>query len=152
MPRIFVHAFSVPADAIDVANHVNNLAYLRWMQEVAIQHSAARGWPMERYLALGQAWVVRSHFIEYLRPAFLGEAFSLITYVCNLKRQSSLRRYLFYRPADQQVVARAETNWVFVKLADGRPTPIPDELGRSFELIPDEEDVLVTLGLRPAGG
>ncbi len=53
---------------------------------------------------------------------------------------------------DQQVVARAETNWVFVKLADGRPTPIPDELGRSFELIPDEEDVLVTLGLRPAGG
>jgi hypothetical protein len=40
------------------------------MQDVAIEHSATVGWPMRRYLELGAAWVVRSHFIEYFRPAF----------------------------------------------------------------------------------
>jgi len=70
---IYTRRFRVPADAIDVNGHVNNLAYVAWMQDVAIEHSAAAGWPMERYLQLGAGWVVRSHFIEYLRPVFAGE-------------------------------------------------------------------------------
>jgi len=71
--RVFSKRFAVPAQAIDVQGHVNNLAYVGWMQDVAIEHSAAVGWPMRRYLELGAGWVVRSHFIEYLRPAFADE-------------------------------------------------------------------------------
>ena len=45
MPRILIHHLDVPEDVIDTNRHVNNLAYVRWMQEVAIMHSTARGWP-----------------------------------------------------------------------------------------------------------
>jgi acyl-CoA thioester hydrolase len=45
------------------------------MQDIAIEHSAAAGWPMARYVELGAGWVVRSHFIEYLRPAFEAQLF-----------------------------------------------------------------------------
>lgn len=150
MPRIFHHQFVIPDDAMDMNRHVNNLAYLRWMQEVAIAHSSAQGWPIERYLELGQAWVVRSHFIEYLHPAVAGEALTILTWVADMHTQSSLRRYLFWRAADSQVLARAETQWVFVDQLRGRPRAVPEALRTAFDLVPQEEDVLATLGLQAA--
>ncbi len=71
MPRICVKQLSVGENAIDAHGHVNNQDYLRWMEEIAIEHSTAQGWPMERYLKSGASWFVRSHSIEYLRPALL---------------------------------------------------------------------------------
>lgn len=142
MPRVLVQPFVVPADAIDVNGHVNNLAYLRWMQGVAIQHSAAQGWPVERYQAAGTGWVVRSHFIEYLLPAFAGESLTLLTWVTGFKRHSSPRRYLFWRASDGQLLARAETMWVFVNGRSGRPERVPEEVRQAFEVVPADEDVL----------
>ena len=46
MPRIYLHRLAVPDDVIDVNRHVNNLAYLRCMQDVATAHSVAQGWPL----------------------------------------------------------------------------------------------------------
>jgi acyl-CoA thioester hydrolase len=147
MPRIHRTALTVDASVIDVNQHVSNLAYLRWMQEVAIEHSAAQGWPVARYLETRSGWVVRSHQIEYLRPAFLGEALTLFTWVADLRRRSSRRRYLFWRQADGQVLATAETDWVFVDGGSGRPLPIPAALAGAFEVVPQGTDVLAELGL-----
>ena len=50
MHRIFRQEIAVTNEAIDEFGHVNNQRYVAWMQEVARAHSAANGWPMERYL------------------------------------------------------------------------------------------------------
>jgi len=147
VPRIHVHTFSVPAASIDVNRHVNNLEYLRWMQDVATAHSAAQGWPLERYVDLGAGWFVRSHTIEYLRPAVEGDSLSILTWVAGFGSGSSPRRYLFWRAADRQIVARAQTLWVFVDFATGRPTRIPAALRSAFEVVPDDEDALRTAAL-----
>jgi acyl-CoA thioester hydrolase len=145
--RIFSRRFAVPAEAIDVQGHVNNLAYVGWMQDVAIEHSETVGWSMQRYLDLGAGWVVRSHFIEYLRPAFAEELLSVHTWVPRFDQRSTPRRYLFLREDDRAVLAEAETIWVFVNLATGRRRPIPPELLESFDPVPDEGEVRRTLGL-----
>ena len=145
--RIYSKRLTVPSDAIDRQGHVNNLAYVAWMQDVAIEHSAAVGWPMERYLALGAGWVVRSHFVEYLRPAFAGERLTILTWVPEFTQRSTPRRYLFVREADRQLVAQAETRWVFVDLATGRRRPLPDELIAAFEVVPDEAEARRAAGL-----
>jgi acyl-CoA thioester hydrolase len=132
---VFARTFSVPEDAIDELGHVSNLKYLAWMQDIAIQHSAARGWSVERYLENGAVWVVRSHFITYLRPAFAGETITLGTWVAELKQRSSSRRYLVRRASDQQALVEAETVWVYVDRQTGRPRRIPDELRASFDVI-----------------
>jgi acyl-CoA thioester hydrolase len=132
---VFARTFSVPEDAIDELGHVSNLKYLAWMQDIAIQHSAARGWPVERYLENGAVWVVRSHFITYLRPAFAGETITLGTWVAELKQRSSSRRYLVRRASDQQALVEAETIWVYVDRQSGRPRRIPDELRAAFDVI-----------------
>ena len=134
-PGVFAQTFSVPHDAIDELGHVSNLKYLAWMQDIAIQHSAARGWPVERYLDTGAVWVVRSHFITYLRPAFAGETITLRTWVAAFRQRSSSRRYLVQRTKDQQVLVEAETVWVYVDRQSGRPGRVPAELRAAFEVV-----------------
>ena len=146
MPRIYIHRLEVPDDVIDVNQHVNNLAYLRWMQDVATAHSVVQGWPFERYLGLGAGWFVRSHFIEYLRPAFAGDALAIHTWVADIAARSSTRRYLFAREGDGQHVARAETLWVWVDFATGRPARIPGEVVASFPIVPDDDSEVLALG------
>jgi acyl-CoA thioester hydrolase len=137
MHRIFRQALIVSDDAIDDFGHVNNQRYVAWMQEVATAHSAANGWPMERYLQTGAAWVVRSHFIEYLRPALAGDVLDICTWASNLALREVTRKYSFRR-ADQ-LLARAETKWVYVDIKSGRPKRIPEELLASFEAVPDDD-------------
>jgi acyl-CoA thioester hydrolase len=148
-PRIYTKRFTVPAEAIDLQGHVNNLAYVSWMQDVAIEHSAAAGWPMARYLSLGAGWVVRSHFIEYLRPAFTGEPLAVHTWVPRFDQRSTPRKYVFLRETDRQVLAQAETQWVFVDLTTGRRRPLPPELLSAFEAVADDAEVKRILGVAP---
>jgi len=128
-----------------VHGHVNNQEYLRWMQEVAIEHSTLQGWPMARYLEAGASWYVRSHFIEYLRPALLDDEIRICTWVADMDKRSSLRRTLFLRDADRSILARAETRWSYVDLKSGRPLPIPEILRAAFEIVVSEADVLHAL-------
>ena len=147
VPGVYSWRFPVPASAIDAIGHVSNLAYVAWMQEVAIQHSASAGWPIERYQAIGAAWVVRSHFVEYLRPLFLGDPLAVHTWVPRFDQRAAPRRYLFLRESDCCEVARAETAWVFVDLVSGRRRRLPDELLEAFRAMPDDTEVRRALGL-----
>lgn len=149
MPRILKLDLVVPEEATDEFGHVNNQRYIAWMQEVATAHSAANGWPMERYLRIGAAWVVRSHFIEYLRPAFAGDALEIDSWAASLALREVTRKYRF-RGAGQ-LLARAETKWVYVDIKSGRPKRIPEELLSSFEAVPDDDPELARLIERPAG-
>ena len=106
------------------------------MQEIAIQHSAAQGWPVERYLQNGAVWVVRSHFVTYVRPAFAGETITIQTWVAEIKPRSCLRRYLVSRTNDQSLLVEAETNWVYIDRQSGRPLRIPDDLRAAFDTDP----------------
>jgi acyl-CoA thioester hydrolase len=111
------------------------------MQDVAVAHSTAQGWSMARYAEAGMGWVVRSHTITYKRPSFLGETITACTWIAGFSPRTSPRRYLFWRAADKCVLAEAETMWVFVNLATGRPTKVPDALRQAFEIVEDEGEV-----------
>ena len=137
--RIYTKRLAIGPDAMDGQGHVNNLAYVAWMQDVAIEHSTALGWPMARYRELGAGWVVRSHFVEYLRPAFAGDRIAIHTWVPEFTQRSTPRGYLFVREPEPQLLVQAETRWVFIDLATGRRRTLPDALLASFTTVADEE-------------
>ncbi len=145
MPAIHIQHIQVEVSAIDIHRHVNNQEYLRWMQDIAIEHSSLQGWPMERYLQDGASWYVKSHFIEYLRPALLGDTLLACTWVAAMGERSSPRKTLFLRASDRSIVARAETEWIFVSLRNGRPKTIPPELRSAFQLIASDSDALLEI-------
>ena len=134
-----VHRFQivVPAEAVDGNRHVNNVVYLQWMQDAAIDHSTAVGCT-RLTRAMAASWVARMHRIEYLAPAFAGDHITLLTWVVNFRKVRSLRRYQFIRDSDQKMLARGETDWVLVDAASGRPRRITDELAQLFVCVPDE--------------
>lgn len=136
---VFRMSLRVPAGAVDVNRHANNVAYVQWMQDAAVQHSRTTGGTRVA-LELGATWVVRMHRIEYLAPAFADEAITVLTWVADLRKVRSLRRYRFIRDQDQAVLAKAETEWVFVDAATGRPRTIPPELRIRFITISGELD------------
>ncbi len=145
MPAVHIKTIRVAADSIDVHGHVNNQEYLRWMQEAAIEHSALQDWPMARYLELGASWYVKSHFIEYLRPALLADEILACTWIAGMDSRSSPRKTVFLRRADRRMLARAETQWIFVDLASGRPRAIPPALRTAFATLDSEEAALAEI-------
>lgn len=122
----------LPSD-IDELNHANNICYVRWMQEVALQHSAAIGWSTKQYTDLGATWVVRRHCIDYLHQGFLEDTVLAETWISDMKNVSSVRRYRFTRLTDGLVLAKAETRWGFISLVTGRPTRIPPAMFTIFQ-------------------
>jgi len=129
---VYRHQFTVPESAVDQNGHVNNVVYVQWMQDVAVLHfEAAGGNPAME--AAGATWVARSHHIEYLKPLFAGEVVIALTWVESLRRVRSLRRYQFLRKSDDVLLARGETDWVFVDIDSGRPRTIPDELIKKWD-------------------
>jgi acyl-CoA thioester hydrolase len=120
---IFTKTITIPASAIDENGHVNNVVYVQWMQDIAVEHYATAG----GVAAQGQnaTWVVREHKIEYLIPAFAGQEIEIRTWVEDARRVRSLRKYEFVRKSDNSLLVRGETDWVFVDTETGRPLPIP---------------------------
>ncbi|MGK2926838.1 MAG: acyl-CoA thioesterase [Lysobacterales bacterium] len=134
MTARFHYPHVVRREDIDELGHAGNFHYVRWMQYAAVAHSTANGWPPERYNELGGGWVVRSHQITYLKPAFEGDALNIETWVENLRPATSLRRYEIRRE-DGTLLARAETDWAFVNYATQKPVRIPPELASAFEIV-----------------
>ena len=134
-----IHQFDIPVtDAVvDRNGHVNNVAYIQWLQDAAVRHARASGCTAATDAA-GATWVVRSHFIEYLAPAFAGDTLTMQTWVVNFKKVRSLRKYKIIRAADETVIARAETDWVFVNAKTGRPQTIPDEVKNTLPIVGKE--------------
>ena len=134
-----VHEYDIEVDPslIDANGHVNNVEYVRWMQDAAVRHADERGLTAATKAA-GATWVVRSHKVEYLRPAVAGDRVRVMTWVADFRRAFSLRRYRFVRAADGEVLAKGETDWVFVDVARSRPRSVPEELKAMFEVAPPD--------------
>jgi len=132
---VFQHTFIASQEAVDENGHVNNVAYVQWMQDAALRHSDRQGCT-DKTKVVGATWVVRSHRIEYSLPAFAGDRIAVLTWVSDFRKVRSLRKYKFLRLEDNALLAVAETDWVFVDAASGRPRAIPKEISDAFEIVP----------------
>jgi acyl-CoA thioester hydrolase len=139
MDAIFQSEIKVTEAVVDGNGHVNNVAYVQWMQDVAIGHSEATGCTAQT-TALGATWVARSHHIEYLRPARAGETITALTWVAGFRKVRSLRKYKFIRGGDGAVLAQAETDWVFIDARTGRARAIPEIIQRAFRIVAPAEE------------
>lgn len=118
-----------PAD-IDALGHVNNLVWLRWVVDIAGEHSESVGLGLAAYRELGVLWVVRKHEIEYLGSAYDGETIDAATWISGARAATSTRRTTFRRSG--RLLAHATTTWALIQIATGRPTRITSELAARY--------------------
>ncbi len=129
---------TVPAAAIDDNGHVNNVVYIQWMQDVATAHADQAGYGVSQCLAYGGTWVVRSHHIDYLGSARLGDHLRLETWVAELGRTGCQRHYRFLRASDGKTLAKARSHYVHVRADNQRPQALPASLVEKISLKRDE--------------
>jgi acyl-CoA thioester hydrolase len=132
---IFKKLLTVSANVIDGNGHVNNVAYVQWMQDIAVEHYAS----IHGVAAQGSnsTWVVHEHKIEYLLPAFEGEEIEIQTWIADVRRVRSLRCYKFVRRSDDKLLVRGETDWVFVDATTGAPRAIPSSVANIMPTLAD---------------
>ena len=128
-------SFRVRFYECDAYGHVNNATYLRYMQEAAFDASAAAGYDLARYDALGRFWLIRETDIEYLLPLRYGDSVDVITWLEDFRRVRSRRVYEFRQHGGGALVARAATDWVYINGGTGKPATISRELMEAF--VPD---------------
>ena len=109
--------------------------FARLCERFGISRAKGYKW-LRRYEELGAAWVVRSHAIEYLRPAFVDDDLRVRTWVSDMSKVSSRRKTTVSR-ADGATLARCETLWVFVSRRAHALDRVPPELAAAFPLVPD---------------
>jgi acyl-CoA thioester hydrolase len=121
------HELATRAEAsdIDELGHVNNLVYLRWVQDAAVSHWRTLATPTE---LAELAWVVLRHEIDYLRAAVQGDRITLRTWVGVATKTKFERHTEIVRKEDGQVLARARTLWCPVDATTGRLRRIEADL------------------------
>ena len=119
----FSHTFKVEHADIDAQGHVNNVAYVRWIQDVAVAHwfsvtdEATRG----RY-----AWVVLRHEIDYKKQGFAGDEVTVATWVGEPTR-ISWERFTEIKRGDD-VLVKARSVWCLLDSRTLKPMRITPEM------------------------
>ncbi len=113
---------------LDSNGHVNNAVYLNWAEEIAAEHAEAAGYGREWSVSKGGGWIIRRSEITHHRPAVYGNEVELTVRVELVRGVRGVRRTMIRRVSDEELLAEVLTEWVWVRLHDGRPAPVPKEL------------------------
>ena len=132
MPLTHARTFRVRYYECDARGHVSSGSYLRYMQEAAFDASAAAGYDLARYDAMGRLWLVRETEIEHLAPLRYGDSVEVRTWVADFRRIRSRRAYELCDAGSGRSVARAQTDWVYLDQAAGMPASIGPGLVAAF--------------------
>jgi acyl-CoA thioester hydrolase len=127
-PLVYHARWRVRSYEIDQNGHVNNAVYLNYAEALTVEHAEASGYGREWSEAHGGAWVVRRHEVEYRRAAVLGDELDLTVRVELVRGVRGVRRTSICRASDGTEVADVLSEWVWVRLPDGRPSRVPSEL------------------------
>jgi len=127
----FEYSFTVNEKPENYIRHVNNLSYLQWFIDTAIEHAQTLGWGMQTCKARGLAWVAKSHQIEYLAPAYQDDEVIIQTWIEKVTPTRITRRYECKRT--KQVLAQACTVWVMVDYESGKAKALPKDIKETFE-------------------
>jgi acyl-CoA thioester hydrolase len=124
----FSHSSRVSAEDIDEQGHVNNVAFVRWIQDVAVAHwfSVAPEEIRAKY-----TWIVLRHEIDYKKQAFENEEVTATTWVGEPTRISWERLTEITRGEDLLVKARSV--WCLIDRETSKPTRITLELKELFQ-------------------
>ena len=126
--KIFIDMHIVKEHEIDNLNHVNNVVYLQWINDVSIKHWSVLS---NNVINSKYIWVAIRHEIDYLKPAFLNENITIKTWIATLKGVKSIRKVEIYR--NEILLAKSQTTWCLLDAKTQKITRITKEIEDIFE-------------------
>jgi acyl-CoA thioester hydrolase len=127
--KAFERRITATAADIDELGHVNNAAWVRWIQDIATAHWYAVAAPEHDAAYI---WVVTRHEIDYLRAVGPGETVTGRTWIQEPPKGARFDRYMEFVGDDGKPRVRAKTTWAIIDRATGRPLRVPPEVAEPF--------------------
>jgi acyl-CoA thioester hydrolase len=124
-------AIAVEPSDIDGLGHVNNVIYLRWVQDIAVAHwrAVASAEDQEKF-----QWIVVRHEIDYKQPARLGDVILAKTWVGAATRIKFERHTEMLRASDGVLLAKARTVWCPIDALTGKLVSVGSEVRARFSV------------------
>jgi len=126
--ELFEMPLWIAAEDIDANNHVNNVVYVRWLQDAGTAHWNAR---FDEDVRGRWSWVCVRHEVDYRRPLNLGDAVVARTWVGEPQGARFARYVLIEGPAG--LAAQGKSDWVLVDAGTMRPARIPAWMVEPFK-------------------
>lgn len=116
----------------DELGHVNNVVYLKWVQEMAVTHWHLISPPE---IVESEVWVALKHTIEYRDPILPGETAEIRTWLGDYKGARFNRHVDIRKPGAKRFSARAVTEWCRLSSVPRRPMRIDAEVLAVFGIV-----------------
>jgi acyl-CoA thioester hydrolase len=121
----------VLAAHLDDLDHVNNVQYVQWMQDVAKAHWNS---VVPEDLRKDMVWVVRNHNITYKKAAVLGQTVRVRTYIAENRGYLSKRVVQMYLKSNDALLIDAVTEWCLLDATTLRPKKVPETVSSLFKV------------------
>lgn len=126
----FTSNITVQPEHIDYLQHVNNIQYVSWVQDIAIAHWEAAVTPT---INKNYFWVLLEHHITYKKPGFLNDVIEVKTYIKENSGVTSKRIVEFYNKKTQTLLASSITTWCLFNQITKKPNRITPEIMNCFK-------------------
>jgi len=120
---------TVSKNDLDDLNHVNNVVYIHWIQEIAKKH-----WKIlvSNEIIKNYYWVLLEHQIKYLHPALLNDKIRLKTYIEKTTGIKSSRIVEIYNKDTNKLLVTSTTIWCLINAKTNKLNRITDEIRQAF--------------------
>ena len=125
----YSHVHTVVREDLDELEHVNNIRYVQWIQDISRKHWEA---VVDPALRSALVWVVRSHHITYHRAAILGDSIVLSTQVESFRGPLSDRTVEMTHAKTGELLVSARTQWCLLDAVSLRPIRTPESIIKLF--------------------
>ena len=125
----YIHQRTVAREDLDDLQHVNNVRYVQWIQDIAKEHWEVRATDQ---LKKDFIWVVIRHEIDYKKQAFLGDELLIETFVGETTFVTSERFVNIKDAKTGDILVAAKSMWCLLDADTKRPTKITEELRTVF--------------------
>tara|TARA_B100001175_G_C19133396_1_gene460036 strand:+ start:69 stop:458 length:390 start_codon:yes stop_codon:yes gene_type:complete len=120
---------TVSKNDLDDLNHVNNVIYIHWVQEIAKKHWKSL---VSNEIIKNYFWILLEHQIKYLFPAFLNDKIRLKTYIEKTDGVKSNRIVEIYNKDTKKLLVTSKTTWCLINANTGKPNRITEEIKKAF--------------------
>lgn len=108
---------------------------LRYLEYLATQASAERGFGHEWYESIGSAWVVRDMALRLGTLPGIDEYLRMATWLSEFRRVQAFREYALWDERTGRLIARARARWAYIDRVRGVPIRIHDDLLEGFGIL-----------------
>jgi len=127
--EFFEKTITVKTEDLDELEHVNNVRYVQWIQDISKEHWQSKA-PKE--IQDSTVWVVMNHNITYKNAAKLNDTIQIKTHIEKSRGAISVRVVEMFDNKTNRLLVRSSTEWCLLNAKTFKPMRISEAIYKVF--------------------